>query len=148
MALDKIERLRAACGFAEFVVGCIGAANSQVLGNGPIEQQTLLKDDADVLAQCRDLEVADIGAVEINRAGLRIEGTMQKRQRGAFPRSRRADESNGITRIGNKAQMLNSRAAIVIVERDIPELDQAAHRWRLDGAGTVLNRRIRRQHFE
>ena len=50
-ALDEIERLRALGRAAQLLVGRVGLADAQVLGDRAVEQQRLLEHHADVAAQ-------------------------------------------------------------------------------------------------
>ena len=51
IALDDIERLGALAGLAHFLLGRIGLADAQIVGDRAIEQQRLLEHHADIAAQ-------------------------------------------------------------------------------------------------
>src|SRR5665213_3579608 len=64
-------------------VGVAGVrlADAQILGDRAVEQQRLLEHDADIVAQPGEREIADIDAIDFDKARLRIEHAVQERQR-------------------------------------------------------------------
>src|SRR4051812_16162678 len=80
--LDEIGRLRAFGNFEQLRVGRIWIADPHVLGDRAIEQQRLLVDDADVVAQACELDRLDVHAVDLHHARLRIERAVQQGERG------------------------------------------------------------------
>src|SRR4051794_21063055 len=75
-ALDEFQRLRAAGGDAHFLVGGVRLADAQIVGERAVEQQRLLEHHADVSPQRGQLQAADIHAVDLDDAGLRVEGAV------------------------------------------------------------------------
>ena len=71
------------------VLGRVGRADAEVRGDGPAEQERLLRDEADRLPEVRPLEVADVDAVDPDRARGRVgEAGDERDQRGlATPRA-------------------------------------------------------------
>ena len=62
---------------AHFLVGGVRLADAQIVGERAVEQQRLLEHHADVPPQRGQLQAADVHAVDLDDAGLRIEGAVQ-----------------------------------------------------------------------
>ena len=86
-------------------IGRVRLADAQVLGDRAVEQQRFLIDHADVVAQRGELERADVHAVDLDGAGLRIEGAMQQRERGRFAGAGRADQRDRFARQHREAEI-------------------------------------------
>ncbi len=70
----------------------IGAAVSDVLGDGVVEKKRVLRDDADLARAATQREIADVTAIERYCAGKHvIEARHQVGQR-CLPRAARADQ--------------------------------------------------------
>ena len=100
---DEVERLGAGGGFTQLRFGSVGFADAQVFGDGAVEQKRLLKHDANVAAQPSQREPADIHAVDLDQSRLRIEGAVQKRERGRLAAAGRPDQRNAFARQCRKA---------------------------------------------
>ena len=111
VAVDDLDDLRALAGAAHLLLGRIRLADAQVLGHRAIEQQHFLEHDADVAAQSRQREPADIHAVDLDRAGLRIEGAVQQRQCRRFAGAGGADQRDGFARQRRESQVGDRRRA-------------------------------------
>ena len=91
-------------------VGRVRLADAQVLGDRAVEQQHFLEHDADIATQRRQLEAADVHAVDLDRARLRIEHAMQQRQRGRFAAAGRADQRDTVSP-GSAVKLRSTTAA-------------------------------------
>lgn len=134
MTLDELQRLRAAAGLADLLVGGVGIADPQVLRDRAVEQQRLLEHDADLATQAGEGDVADIGAVDGDVAGLRIVDAMQDRQRRRFAGTGAADQRYGVAGLGGERQILDCGLAAVITEGDVLERHIAADMIECDRA--------------
>ena len=114
IAVDEVERLGARRRLADFGVAGVRLADAQILGDRAVEQQRFLKHHADIAAQARQREVADIDAVDLDRAGLRIEGAMQQRERGRFAAAGRADQSDAFAGQHGEGQ-IGHRGALAVI---------------------------------
>ena len=141
MARDQLGRLRALGRLAQLLVGCVRIADAQVLGDRAVEQQRLLIDHADIVAQRRELHGADVHAVDFDRAGLRIERAMQQRERGRLAGAGGADERDGLARQHRERKVRDGGALAVIGERHIGELDQRRSRRTSRPASRTSSRR-------
>ena len=126
----------------------LDAGDAQVLGDRAVEQQHLLEHHADIPPQRRQLQRADIHAVDLDDAGLRIEGAMQQRDRGRFAGAGRADQRDGLAGQGGKRNVLDRRPLAVIGKRDVVEFDEAGEPAGIHGVGPVAYGRHRVQHVE
>ena len=148
IAFDDVERLRALAGRAHLLLGRIGLADAQVLGDRAIEQQHLLEHDADVAAQARQREPANVHAVDLHHARLRIEDAVQQRERRRFAGAGRADQRDGLAGQRGEAQVGDRRPLAVVGERDVLELHQAAQAAGIDRIGPVAHRGLGVEHLE
>src|SRR6185503_9404286 len=74
--LDELQRLGARGSDANVLVGRLRAADAQILRDRAVEQQNLLEHHADVPAERRKLDAADVHTVDLDRSRLRIEHAM------------------------------------------------------------------------
>src|SRR5262249_21748528 len=95
---DEIERLGAYGGIPHFRHRGVRLTDAQVVGNRAIEQQGFLEYHADVVAQCGQLDVADIDAVDQDFARLRIERAVEQCQRGRLAGAGAADQRDSFAR--------------------------------------------------
>src|SRR5262249_58969909 len=79
---DEIQRLRPRGSAPHLVLGRVGLADAQVLGDRAVEQQALLKHHTDVAAERRELDRADVAAVDLDPSRLPVEAAVQERKRG------------------------------------------------------------------
>ena len=91
---------------------------------------------------------ADVHAVDLDRAGLRIEDAVQQRQRRRFAGAGGADQRDGLARQRGEGQIGDRGALAVIGEGDVLELDQSAHAAGIDRIGAVAHRRHGVEHVE
>ena len=113
-----------------------------------VEQQRLLKHDADIAAQPGERQRADVHAVDGDDAGLRIEGAVQERERRGFAAAGRADQRNAVAGQRGEAQVRDGGALAVIGKRHVVEFDQAAHTAGIDRIRPVAHRRHGVEHAE
>jgi hypothetical protein len=79
-----------------FLLRGVRLADAQIVRDRTIEQQRLLKHHADIPPQRRQRQSADVHAVDLDEARLRVEGAMEKRDRGRFAGAGRADQGYGL----------------------------------------------------
>ena len=93
--------------------------------------------------------VADVDAVDLDEAGLRIEGAMQQRQRRRFAAAGRPDQRDGLAGQRGEFQIRDRGTLAVIGKRHVLEFDRAAHarrdRWRRAGRAPRARCRTRRK---
>ena len=147
-ALDEFERLRALSCDAHFLVGGVRLADAQIVGERTVEQQRLLEHHADVTPQRGQLQAADIHAVDLDDAGLRIESTVQQRDRGGFAGAGRADQRDGLAGERRKRNVLDRGPLAVIGKRDVVEFDEPGEATGVHGVGPVAHCGHRVQHVE
>ena len=116
-ALDEVQRQCARVCGAQFLVGRIGLADPQVLGNGAIEQQRLLKHHADVPAQRRQRHAANVHTINLDEAGLRIERAVKERNGGGLACTGFADQCKRLP--GSAVNDTSSnRASLAVIENE------------------------------
>src|SRR5439155_141482 len=86
----------------------------RMVGERTVEQQRLLEHHADVSPQRGQLQAADVHAVDLDDAGLRVEGAVQQRDRGGFAGARRADQGDGLAGERRKRNVLDRGPLAVI----------------------------------
>ena len=103
----------------------------------PENSSRLLHDDADLLAQRVELDVADVVAVDQHLAAVDVvEARDQVGDRG-LARAGRADQGDGLAGLGAEADVLEDRPARIVGAGDVLELDRA----RPAAAATVASAR-------
>ena len=145
---DEIQRLRPLGCPPHLLFRRIGPADAQILRDRSVEQQTLLEHHADIAAQCRKLEGADVAAVDLDRARLRIEAAVQQRQRRGLARAGRADERDGLSRCRGEVQPKHRGRFAPVGKRHVLECDQALHATGIHRVRTVADRRDGVAHLE
>jgi hypothetical protein len=73
LVLDEIEGLGALACRTQLLVGRVRLSDPEILRNRTVEQQDLLKDDADVAAEGRELQAADVHAGEERIGALTVD---------------------------------------------------------------------------
>ena len=147
-ALDEFQRLGAACRDPHFLLGRVRLADAQIVGDRAVEQQRLLEHHADIPPQRRQLQAADIHAVDLDEAGLRVERAMQQRDRGRFAGAGRADQRDGLAGQRGEGEVLDRGPLAVIGKRDVLEFDQAREPPGIHRVGPVAHRGHGIQHVE
>ncbi len=141
-AFDELERLGARTSRAHLLFRSVGLADDQVLLDRPVEQQRLLKHHADVVAQARKLDAANVHPVDLDDARLRIEGAVQQRERRRFAGAGRADQRDRLAGQRRERHVGDRGPLAVVGERDVLELDHAAHAARIHRVGPVAHGRL------
>ena len=147
-ALDEFERLRARRRDAHLLFGRVRLADAQIVGDRAVEQQRFLEHHADVPPQRGQLQAADVHAVDLDDAGLRIEGAVQQRDRGRFAGAGRADQRDGLAGQRGEGKVLDRGPLAVIGKRHVVEFDQAREPPGVDRVGPVAHRGHRVEHVE
>ena len=138
---DEVVGLRGPRRRAHLLVGRLGLAEADVLGNRRTEQERVLVHDADVAAQVGELQVAHVLAVDEHRAAAGVvEARHEVGERGlAAPRV--ADERDRLAGRDLEAHASQYRP-VDVAEPDVVEGDRARGACDLDSAGgSVLRRR-------
>ncbi len=120
----------------DFLARGIGLAVGDVLGNGAEEQEGLLQHQADVAAEVRHLEPADVHAVELDGALAHVIETADQVDQGALARAAVADQTDHFTRTNLQIQVLDHGAAAV-AEGQVVQRDGALHARQLDRVDRV-----------
>ncbi len=104
----------------------VGAAKGDVVADRATEQIGLLQHDADLRAQAVDRQVAEVVAVDQDRA---LAGVVEARDQvddRALAAAGGAQQRDSLARLGRKADVVqHGRAAAEVAEAHIPELDPA-----------------------
>ena len=88
-------------------------------------------------AQRRNLDFADVDAVNQDLALLKLVVAADQRENRALARARRADKRHGLVRVNVEGHALQHPLAREIAEPDVAELDFALYLVQLDGVGGV-----------
>ncbi len=115
-------------GGKHFFVAGVPAAITDVLHHRGGEQERILQDDAQLLAQRRLLQAADVVAVDGDAAFIHIVEAAEQADDGGFAGTGGAHEGDGLARRGGQADILQHRLARLISEAYMLEDDLAADR--------------------
>src|SRR5262249_12523955 len=124
-ALNKFQCLRTFDRIEDLGIGGIGFSHQQVLGDRAVEKQRLLENDSNVSTQGGKLEFPDVRSVDVNLAGLRIEGAVQQRDRRRFSGAGGANQCDRLAGQRLEVQVFHRHASAVVRERNVPEFDEA-----------------------
>ncbi len=94
------------------------------------------------------LHVADVDSVDADRAALRIEHAVQQAERGRLAGAGRADQSDGLARPHDEADVVHRLAALVIGEGHVVEHHFAGQPAGIDRVGLVGDARRRVHDLE
>src|SRR5207249_3177933 len=96
----------------------------------------------DLRAQRLDRQLAQVGAVEMDRPGLRVEEARDQADERRLARSRRADDRDALAGPDVEADVFEGAFASLVVEVDVLEPDRAGGCAHPDSAGGVLDGRL------
>ena len=99
-----------------------------VLGDREREQEGLLEDDRDLLADAAQADLAQVVAVDRDAARPGVDEPGHEAREGALARPRRAHERHGLARARLEPDAPQHRPAGLVAEDDALHADMAAHR--------------------
>ena len=144
---DEVGSGGGARGFRHLGVGGAGTAHADVGGDRVVEQQRVLADIGDGVAQAGERDFADIGAVEADGAGGGVVKARDQRQCRRFAGAGGADQRHSPAGLGDEREATQAAPAVGISEMHILELQPATPRRqrhriaRLDDAGPLVDHR-------
>ena len=100
------------------------------------------------MAQRVESDVADVDAVDLDAARLRVSHPVQQRHRRALAGAGAADERHRSAGLDGKSELADRRQPALVGEGDMVELDVAARPVERDGVRLLLHRRFRIEHRE
>ena len=138
-AFDELADLGEVGGLAHFLVGRVGAAVADVVGDGVVEQHGVLRDHADGGAEARLGDVAQVLAVDGDAALDDIVEAIEQARDGGLAGAGRADDGDGLAGRDLEADALEDGAIGVVVELHVLEADHRAGDGERLGVGLVLD---------
>ncbi|MCY1518954.1 hypothetical protein D9M68_536900 [compost metagenome] len=118
--------VRQAGGRLDLRVARVRAPVADVVADGVVEQHGVLRHDADRRPQAGLRHVADVLAVDQNRAAVGVVEAEQQARDGGFARARRAHDGNGLAGGDREADALQDRPAGVVAEMHVAEFHLGA----------------------
>src|SRR4029077_12589075 len=79
----------------QLVVGRVGLAIAKVAGDGPVEQERLLRDEPDTRPQVVAVELADVDTVDVELAAGHVVEAWDEVDQGGLATPRAADDGRG-----------------------------------------------------
>ena len=126
----------------------VGPTVRDVVSDRDREEERLVEDHADVVAQARQRDVADVAAVDPHRAiGDVVEASEQARD-GALAGAGAPDDGDGLTRVQVQIEVLEHVGAVGVVEGHVVEVHVAGALDDVDRAGAVDDGRLLVEHLE
>jgi len=113
-------------GFFDFRFGCVGAAEEDVVVDGVVEKEGVLRDDADVFAQRIMRDATEVVSVEAESATLRVVEAEDERKHGALAGTAGADEGDALAGGDAQTDVFERRDLGPVGERNAVELDFTA----------------------
>ncbi|MCX5741155.1 MAG: hypothetical protein NT062_01510 [Proteobacteria bacterium] len=118
----------------------MGLAERDVVGQRAGEQDHVLRDDRDAAAQGVQLELADLGAVDVDRSAIALVQAREELDDGGLAGARRAHDGHG--RAARHADVDAAQHRLGAVgEVDVDELDRGRGRGGLHHGGAHRHRR-------
>ena len=93
-------------------------------------------------------DVADVDAVDADRAGIRVAQALQQGHRGALAGAGVADQRHRLAGLGDEGEVVHGRAVAAVGQADPLELDLAPARGRGIARRLLDHRRSRVEHVE
>ena len=115
---------------ADLLPGGVEPAVADVLLDRPREEQRLLEDDADLLPQRLELEVAEVDAVDHDAARSRIVEADEQAHQGALAGAGGADDGDPLAGARLEGDVVERVVAARVGEVDVPDGDAALARGR------------------
>jgi hypothetical protein len=122
-----------------FFIGGIKPSITNVVHDVGVEQGSILRHDADSLAQRFELNILDILPVYQDPASLRIVESEQQPEYRGFSTPGRANNGDFLPGGNGEAEVLEDRASRVIAKVDILKLDLSAFQLQRLGGRRVLS---------
>ena len=129
-AVDELGRVRQAAGLANFILSGTAFSVTDIFVDRPAKQQNLLRHDRHLRANRTQRNFLRLTAVEKDSACIRIAKTKDQRKHGRFPRARRTDQGDSLTRLHGKRKVIEHACLGPrrIAERNPLELHRAMQR--------------------
>ena len=122
---DELRRVRGLGGSLDLGIGRLEAPVADVLADRVCEEDRLLRDHSDLLAQRADRHLPDIPAVHADLPSDRIVEAADEVHEGRLPRPRRADERGGLAIAELRRQAFEHEGTVRVAEGDVVEFDVA-----------------------
>ena len=135
-AQDEVVGVGGRGGGGDVLVGGVGAAPADVVGDGAVEDECLLEDGGDVAPQVGECEVAQVDVVEGDRPGVGVVGAQQQLGERGLARAAGADDGD-LGAGGDLEVDVVQRGAVGagVAELDAGDADVAAGAPHADGFG-------------
>ena len=126
----------AAC-LSDLVVSDRLVAQDDVRADRSREKEDVLEHLSELAAKRRELDTADIDAVEQDLAPLNIVIAAKEREDGGLSASRRADEGGGLPRLHREGNVLENPILALVGKPNVFKLHSARDAVKLDGVGSI-----------
>ena len=129
--------------------GGVGLGIPDVVSDADLEEQRLLKDNAELLTQAGEGNIFDVMAIDPYRAFLDIEEPHQKRENRRFAAARWSHKRNGFTGLNVDVHPLDDNLAGIIRKNNVVEINIAANfTLQFQGTRAIKNRRFFVENFK
>ena len=148
-AVDKLSRVGQARGLANLLVSGIGAAVGDILTNGAVEQQRLLRHVGNLAAQTLLRAARDVLAVHEHAPALHVVQAQQQLGERRLARARFAHQTHALARRHMERQVVEhalARRGITVCKAQVLKINRALAHLELGGVLVVCHQTRLVQH--
>src|SRR5262249_41229884 len=145
---DELEEAGGLSRLRDLVVGRLGTAVADVLGDGEPEQHRLLLHERDLVADGLKRELAQVALVDRYAPGGGIEQAWDEVEERGFPAARRPDEGDGRTRFDHSGDAVQDGLARVVAEPHVLEGDPPGETGSRHRVGSVRELGLRLEQLD
>ena len=138
---DELVGLDRAGGGLDVFVTRVGAGERDVVPDGVGEQERVLEDDADLLAQGAERHVAHVDVVDADRTVVHVVEAGEQQPDRRLARSRRADEGDRLARRDRQGEVAQHRLRAQVAEAHVVERDLTVGRGQHRRVGLLQDQR-------
>ncbi len=112
----------------DFLLGCLGAAEAEIVHDRTGEQEIFLRDDAELAMERLDGGLGDVVAVDENAAALRLVEAGEQADDAGLAGAGVADERDGLAGLGEEVDVVEHPAILgggLVAEADVFKMDLA-----------------------
>ncbi len=114
-----------ACGGLHLGVGGVGAAVADVLADRAVEQPRVLQNHRELAAQLGAVPVANVHAVDLERARVHVIEALEQLDERGLARARGAHDGHGLAGQGRAGEVVDDRLVRRVAKAHVVELDKA-----------------------
>src|SRR5579862_912509 len=121
----------------DLILGCTGAAKSDVFEDGAAKEHGVLKDVTYLVAEVPEFVLADVLAVDADGAGLDIIEARDETDDSRFSAAGGPDDANELAGLNDQVEIGENRVCGIVAELDVVKVDGTVEGGGLEAFGIV-----------